>query len=222
MRTYHGMITVDAPLRARDKTDWYPTPQALCDWAVAELLPADFTPRSVLDPGAGTGPWGRAARKRWGDEPVIMGVELRDQPNPDPDVYDHWLIADYLGTFLREDGAGNGWDLVLGNPPYSLAEKFIRSGLYDVDTPGGHILFLLRLGFLASQARGKGLWAQHPPTTVYVCSRRPSFTGDARTDATEYGIYHWSMARRGQPTTLCWWDWDRADTSGQPALLEVG
>ncbi len=56
------IIPTDKQLRKRDDNDYYPTPIELCVSALG-LLPDDFKPFSILDPGAGDGVWGSRAGK---------------------------------------------------------------------------------------------------------------------------------------------------------------
>ncbi len=90
------------------------------------------------------------------------------------------------------------WNLIAGNPAYRDAEKWVRTSLNLLE-PGGHLLFLLRLAFLEGQARGSGLWREHPPKAVGVCCKRPSFTGNGRTDALAYMFVLWEKGWRGEP-----------------------
>lgn len=195
------IITTDKEMRERDPHDFYPTPSALCV-AALNLLPKYFTPRRVLDPGAGAGVWGEVARARW-SEAYMVGVELRDDATPNA-AYDDWQTGDFMLY------GGSGYDLVIGNPPYKYAEKFIRLS-NEMLAPGGWIVFLLRLAFLEGQDRGAGLWREMPPQSVHVLSRRPSFiTSGAKkgnTDATAYAVYVWRKPHNDQ-TTLLWLDWN--------------
>lgn len=182
------MIITTKQLRPRERHDHYPTPSGLCRAALA-LLPADCDPSHTLDPGAGTGVWGAAVRERWGAGPEITGVELQLSQRPAP--YNRWFCMQffaYAGLALHRGYARPS--LVVGNPPYRWAEAFIRLSLAML-VPGGYLLQLLRLNFLEGQERGEGLWATHGPLTVDTCARRPSFTGNMRTDATAYAVYIW-------------------------------
>jgi hypothetical protein len=77
----------------------------------------------------------------------------------------------------------------MGNPPYSHAEEFVRQG-YDLLSVGGSLIFLLRLAFLEGQARRDELFQDMPPYQVAVCSKRPSFSGDGKTNATAFAVFH--------------------------------
>lgn len=76
-------------------------------------------------------------------------------------------------------------DLIITNPPFSLALEFLRKSLSEART----VVYLLRLNFLGS-AKRREFWQAHPPSHLYVLSRRPSFTGRG-TDATEYAWFVW-------------------------------
>jgi hypothetical protein len=78
------------------------------------------------------------------------------------------------------------------NPPYAkgLAEAFVRGGL-DMLPKGGRLLYLLRMSFNEGQKRRDGLFREHPLRTCYSLARRPSFTGDGKSNATHYGLFEW-------------------------------
>lgn len=171
--------------------DFYPTPVAHVE-ASLDLLDG-ITPRRIVDPGAGTGVWGTAARRRWPDA-HISGYELRNLPQPA--AYDAWFVADYLNKPTWAD-----LDLVIGNPPYSMAEQFVRRALGRV-IEGGYVLMLLRLGFLEGRARHAGLWQQHPPRIVGVFGDRPSFSGNGRSDASAYAAFVWRRREGWQGDTV--------------------
>lgn len=201
------IITTTKQMRPRDPLDHYPTPLALCRDALA-LIPDERPVISILDPGAGTGPWGRVARERW-TTATIEGVEVNAE-RPQAVGYSTWHHAD----FLSWQAPANSYDLVIGNPPYKFAEAFVRRSL-ELTQPDGYVLFLLRLAFLEGQARGATLWRQIPPQQVAVCSARPSFTGDGNTDATAYALFLWQRGWRGT-TALSW----LAGPAEQHALFE--
>lgn len=91
--------------------------------------------------------------------------------------------------FTRGDFGGCEWDVIITNPPFSLAMEFIEQSLELAD----HVAMLLRLNFLGSAKRGAFFRSQMPD--VYVLPNRPGFTGDGRTDATEYCWAVWTPER---------------------------
>ena len=104
---------------------------------------------------------------------------------------------DFIGSLYQPDHC----DLIITNPPYSLALEFIEKGLEVSDSS----LWLVRLGFLASRKR-KGFFTRNPPDTLLILSARPSFTGDGRTDSSDYCWLGWNMAkyRSGEVATATW------------------
>lgn len=212
-----GAMSTAEQSHQRHQFDFYQTPLPHVQ-AAFDLLPVSFTPSWVLDPGAGTGVWGQEARRRYPNA-RIAGVELRDVPQPEE--YAVWYSnTSFVDAPVR---FGCSYNLVVGNPPFKLSEEFIRysiKALWD----GGYLLFLLRLNYLESQSRGRGLWREYPPFRIGVYSSRPSFTGDGRTDPTGYMACLWQRGYQGE-TTLRWLNTDADDHRmewQQSLLVEMG
>lgn len=209
----------------REKNDHYGTPMSVCLKAM-RVVPIVSPDVVVLDPGAGTGNWGAATRLLYPDA-CIDGVELRDSPDPGANsvyelaqasvadlawpgvtarplqgpLYDSWQSnTDFLSTSTAS--LGSTYDLSVGNPPYKLAEEFVRHAMTLV-SPDGHIAFLLRLSFLEGRARAAGLWKDYPLKRLHVLSKRPSFTGNSKTDAAAYALFVWQKSHKG-PFTGGW------------------
>lgn len=208
----------------REKNDFYPTPLG-CAIASVEWLRDVYglNPRTVLDPGSGTGVWGKAVKKVYPDS-ILTGIEL-DPKFENPGDYLVWRnmnFLDYIGPDLVTAESKAHYDLIIGNPPYKLADEFISKSLSLVRQNDASrcwvIAFLLKLSYLGSQYRGKDLFVNNPPLDVVVYSRRPSFSGNGKTDGSEYGFFVWSnypdWARwyleisPDTTTTLSWLDWD--------------
>lgn len=83
-----------------------------------------------------------------------------------------------------------GTDLILSNPPFSIAQEFIDHALAHSST----CIMLLRINFLGSIGR-HAWWKENTPTSMYVLSKRPSFTGKG-TDATDYAWFVWDKTDR--------------------------
>jgi len=96
------------------------------------------------------------------------------------------------GDFLLVGSHGTDAEAVVTNPPFSLAEEFIRHSRSCF--PSAELVFLLRLAFLASAAR-LPLWCDVGTPDVWVLPNRPSFTGKG-TDSADYGWFHWPVGRR--------------------------
>lgn len=162
--------------------DFYETPT----WATDAILRRlDLTDRDVLDPCAGRG----AILHRVSAVTALpRGFELDEG---------RWQasVANALVVEHRDALSDEHWgdpEVVLMNPPYALAEEFVRRALEEVAIDG-HVVALLRLAFLEGLARSS-LHRDHA-SDVYVLPRRPSFVG-GRTDASAYAWFHWHPAAR--------------------------
>lgn len=82
---------------------------------------------------------------------------------------------DYLTTRHR-----GRFDLIITNPPYSLAMEFLLKSLDEADT----VIYLLRLHMLGSQAT-REFWNSRPPSHFFPLAKRPNFRRNGA-DATEY------------------------------------
>lgn len=194
------IIQTTKQLPPRAEHDHYPTPRYTVESAFDLLLrhDPDFPGLFIADAGCGNGIWGEVARERW---PLawIDGIDVREVPKHE--TYQGWWTGDFLQ--LPDVGYPDYWivksHLVMGNPPYRFAEEFVRKAL-EFTYHGGYVLFLMRLAFLESQRRRDGLFKEFPPRFVGVCSKRPSFTGDGRTNATSFAIFLWQKGYSGLPT----------------------
>lgn len=179
----------------RDPRDYYATPS----WAVEELyrtLPN--LPQATLDPCAGTGALLLAANARRGRRGAdARGVEQ-----------DHELAAlavEAGAAVTVGDGLALSWKghHVIINPPYRDAATWIEKAVKEAGT----VCALLRLGFLASEARLE-FWKASPPRALVVLSNRPSFTPDGRTDSSDYAWFVWAnsaaLSRGDGLVTLDW------------------
>jgi hypothetical protein len=114
-------------------------------------------------------------------------------------LYD-WLQSKGLVTSYTEITEGLDFfewnqpvDLILTNPPFSLAQEFIDHSNKHAQT----VFMLLRLNYLGAIKRYEW-WVKQPPTALYVLSKRPSFTGSG-TDATDYAWFVWDKSGRITP-----------------------
>ena len=109
--------------------------------------------------------------------------------------------ADYLKTRITTDpmafGPAIGYDLIITNPPFALAQEICTKALDDV-RPGGYVVMLLRLNFLGSLRR-RSFWNTFRPQAIYVHSKRLSFTPDGKTDSIEYMHVVWQKGHESFP-----------------------
>jgi hypothetical protein len=191
--------------RGRSPRDLYITPKELANAATVQLDIDEFPHKHFhhgLDAGCGTGIWGKAMYGLHFTS--IEGVDI------EPNITDNLPYYNRIhnGDFLEFD-VPYKYDVVFGNPPYSLAQAFIEKALYNVNE-GGYVYFLLRLSFLEGIERGKGFFPFYPPKRVYVSSRRPSFfstNGRHTTDTLAYAMFLWQKDYQGK-TELGFLDWE--------------
>jgi hypothetical protein len=103
----------------------------------------------------------------------------KERPLRDPGGYGY-----YLDTPVGRQ------DIIITNPPYSLALPFLQKSLSEADT----VVYLLRLNFLGSAAR-KPFWDAYPPTHLFTITPRPRFVNGG-SDACEYGWFLWDRGER--------------------------
>lgn len=195
--------------RARAKkdrvlNDAYMTPDELALAICAGLRRRGVVPEEVVEPSAGDGAFVRTARATWPDAHVTA-VEIDGgkrlpllQAGAHVALTDDWV---HLARLLANHQADHGKSrLLLGNPPYTLAQEHIEAGL-DLLRDGDRLAFLLRLNFLGATCR-VAFWRR--PTgleTIQTIAPRPSFRGSG-SDGTEYAVFTWRKGYRGAVRVL--------------------
>lgn len=180
---------MSAPRRA---DDFYETPKFCVDRLLDRLwLPSGHW----LEPSAGSGAIIRAVNAHLHYQPLHGRPRVTWEAVELNDFYEEALdplcgTALTIGANFLDPGffPDNAFATVIGNPPYSLAEAFVRACL----PLSPHVVMLLRLNFLESKSRASFFAAEMPD--VYVLPNRPSFTGKG-TDRTGYGWFHWGPDR---------------------------
>lgn len=184
--------------KKRKARDFYPTPPEFCASAVnlLGLWSSASRPHRILDAGAGTGNWGHAVHAVC-PTAHLTGVDLPEvKPIP---VYDAWY-ADYFEVWAAQYD-GEPFDMVIGNPPYGddVPEKWLRLIWSRLLKPGGRIFWLLRLNWYSSQGRFARLFSgELQPMMMWQSCRRLSFTGDGKTDDSDYAMYLWCKPGYGE------------------------
>lgn len=172
--------------RKRIPADAYQTPPELCEALVSRLVPtADVRaashpgePVRILEPSSGMGNFVRALR---GEFPKAHVVSVDpNQKYPGPDEHHAMRFEDFTPN--------EPFDIICGNPPFSLAEAHVRRALTML-APNGVLGFLLRLSFLEAKKR-QALWRDHPVEMIYALSERPSFAFGS-TDSSAYAFFMW-------------------------------
>lgn len=196
--------------RPRSERDFYPTPTPLI-YAACNRLKDDEGIKPyfaggayVLDPGCGEGKWGNVGGSLF-YKAETNGIDIQEN-NQAKQFLDKFVVGDYLSDIFL----GAGFDLILGNPPFSLAEQFVHRS-FNLLLPGGRIFFLLRLAFLEGRKRQLSLFEKLPLKRVYVLTRRPSFFSTKKnrdtTDTLAYAMFLWQDGYVGKPT-IDWLYWE--------------
>lgn len=168
---------------------------------------------SVVDAGAGTGSILRTIRSRGLMKSV--GIEYRSDLSTEclnlgaPCLHANFFDV-VQASLAEEPGAPDRPNLVIMNPPYAMKDppytkaiEFVEAALKWVRTTKSKstgekryatVAALLRLPWMASRER-EAFHKAHP-SMVLVIPDRPSFTGDNKVDATDYGWFIWSKDPR--------------------------
>ena len=110
------------------------------------------------------------------------------------------IIADYL----QMPSLGCKPDMIITNPPFSLAEPIIKRALQDVNKKNGFVIMLLRLNFLGGLRRKREFWDEVGlPTNIYVHPRRMCFTNNGKTDSIEYAHFVWHTQKGSVSSSSC-------------------
>ncbi len=166
--------------------DFYPTPA----WATYALIDNETFEGSIWEPACGTGSMSEVL-KATGNR--VFSTDVHNYGYVDC----HPPTVDFLTTRMLCDN-------IVTNPPYNLAEQFVRVGYTQCDNK---LCLLLRLSFLEGAGRASGLFAELPPSRVWVFSERITFypngvrTGGSGTTA--YAWFVWDKGYTGD-TILKW------------------
>lgn len=173
------------PTAGRPDKDVYVTPldlAAACVEVIGDVAGAYYD--HVLDTGAGPGVWGNAWRD-YTNGGRLTGIDLRRLRKPE--CYDEWIPKT---DYLTWDAQGYGASIIMGNPPYSHAEKFIRKSL-GLLAFRGVLGYLLPSAFQHGVGRGRGLFKEFPPLLIASLLQRPNFRGMGDSNVNDYILIVW-------------------------------
>lgn len=164
----------------------------------------------ILEPSAGNGAFVRAARAVWPGSRIIA-VEPREvckAPLAELAQLHSCTLEEYV-RWASAHGELNDFDLVIGNPPFSLAEEHIRLLLNSM-RPGAVLAFLLRVGFFEARKTTRGqpleqrlaFWRAYPEESFAPIFPRPGFVPNAKgrlaTDSQSYALFTWIVGQPGR------------------------
>jgi predicted RNA methylase len=162
--------------------DYYPTPAIYTHLLLGECPPPGNV---ILEPAAGKGHIAK--------ELVEFGYTV-DAVEIDIDHFGELSRIDGLRSLFIEDWFSFDLDTlptrpdaIITNPPFYRSLEYAYRCV-ESDIP--YVALFLRLGFLATISRVE-FHEKHPVTALYPAARRPSFTGNRRTDSQEYSWFVW-------------------------------
>ena len=173
-------------LGQRKKSDFYETPYSITHQFLQAFPWLGI--RDILEPSSGNGAIVRVL------DHFALGVVVGLDPLTDPG-YDFLTYS-----FNRK------FDLVITNPPFSLAEEFIKKAK---EVSNRFIAFLLPLSYLHGKGRYDRVYNDTKFTlrSVYIFTRYPMLGEPLRED----GKYHTGMM------VYAWYLWDK-EYEGKPTI----
>jgi len=174
-----------APLRDR-RDDLYETPVT----AVEALMRVETLPHRIWECACGPGSIVGVLRTAGHS---VVASDLVDYGCPD---------SESRIDFLMESKARVGVEMILTNPPFKLADDFVRKAL-DLCP---HVVMLLRLAFLESERRadildGGSLARVHVFRKRLPMMHRSGWNGPTATSSIAFAWFVWERDHRG-PTQL--------------------
>ncbi len=159
-------------------SDYFPTPA----WATYALIDNENFRGEIWESACGNGAMSRV-------------LESTGCPVHSSDLYDRGY-GEIGHDFLSSN---RSYENIITNPPYNSAEGFVATG---VKAAKSKFALLLRLAFLEGANRAKTIFANHPPSRVWVFSERITF-------------YPAGAVQKGTGTTAyAWYVWDKSAPSG--------
>ena len=154
---------------------------------------------TVLEPCIGQGHIAKVLQAKC--NVVIRGIDIKERKSG---------FTTKITDFLTYNDCNEVYDYVITNPPYSLAEEFIRKSFTCIKQSGKVIMFL-KLQFLEGSGRQK-LFNEFPPKFIYVCRKRaqPLRMGSEIDPAT---------GKKWKSSTICfaWFVWEKG-FNGEPTV----
>jgi hypothetical protein len=163
--------------------DYFPTPK----WATHALIENEAFKGEIWECACGDGAMSRV-------------LSLASSKVRSSDLYDRGFGEAGLDFLQAKSQADN----IVTNPPYNSAECFVTTGLKLAKKK---FSLLLRLAFLEGANRANTIFANSPPSRVWVFSERitfyPSGVEPKGTGTTAYAWFVWDKDAEGR-TELKW------------------
>lgn len=167
--------------------------------ATEQLLAVEDFAGDVWDPACGQG---NVIAALAADGVRAFGTDIRKR------VDAPWFLGEF--DFLSEARPPLAFENIVFNPPFGrakLAEAFIRKAL---GITLAKVAAFVDVRFLAGKDRAAGLYAEHPPSRVWIITPRPSCPPGGYLAAG-------NVAQGGQ-ADYCWLVWDDTISACGPTL----
>jgi hypothetical protein len=168
-----------------DGPDFFPTPR----WATFALIENEKFNGEIWECACGDGTMSRV-------------LEETGQPVRSTDLYDRGFGESGVDFLTSRSEADN----IVTNPPYNCAEGFVASGVKQAKRK---FALLLRLAFLEGANRAKTIFANTPPSRVWVFSERITFyPSGVEPKGSGTSAYAWFVCDKDAPgsTELKWFE----------------
>lgn len=158
------------------ESDFYATPS----WATLAILNAlsngapDWSPRRILEPTAGKGAIVKVLRQRFPGAGIDACELDRGRAGQ---LHDAGADSVFTGDFADYDPKGRTYDLIITNPPFTVAIPIIERCFPHL-SPHGLNVHLLRQAILASDKRVP-FWRRHA-AQQNILPRRPAFAASLK------------------------------------------
>ena len=176
------------------KNDLYQTPPE----AVHALVKAENLPKHIWEPACGPGSIVKTLRQHGH---IVWGSDLVDYGQ-----------TGMVGVdFLMETKAPEGFECIVTNPPFKLAEQFVEKALELCP----QVIMLLRLAFLTSEKRNNilensGLARVHVFRKRLPMMHRDGWEGAKASSSMDFAWFVWDRTYYG-PTILNRISWEKSE-----------
>lgn len=159
--------------------EFYPTPRTVIDDLLA-ILP-DLQDDSIFEPCCGDGV-------------VVEALKDKGYNNIESNDIDPRRESDSHFDAIGPANWKKDYDYVITNPPFSQGMDILKLAYHHCRKA---VIFLLRLSFLEPvEARGNWLRVHQRKLNIVIPNKRPSYTGDNKTDTVTSAWMIWSKSEK--------------------------
>lgn len=152
-----GKLAGGNPEHGRVEYDFYATNPKAVQMLFDSFKEINLSKTKTLEPSVGQGHIVNTLKNLGVSDIDCIDIVNRGVPNV--------IVSDYLTCRLK-----NVYDLIITNPPFSLAQEFIEKSFTHI-VRGGYVIMFLKIQFLEG-AKRKTFFDKYPPKYVYVFRNR--------------------------------------------------